>query len=86
MITKAPEVHAFQSGEAGLFANAYLVETANHLVAVDSTLLESTSKALRQKVVELGKPLHAVLPRRRSNGPAYSAPIGPGREHFPRWS
>jgi glyoxylase-like metal-dependent hydrolase (beta-lactamase superfamily II) len=61
MITKAPEVHAFQSGEAGLFANAYLVETANHLVAVDSTLLESTSKALRQKVVELGKPLHAVL-------------------------
>jgi glyoxylase-like metal-dependent hydrolase (beta-lactamase superfamily II) len=61
MTTKAPEVHVFQSGEAGLFANAYLVETANHLVAVDSTLLESTSKALRQKVVELGKPLHAVL-------------------------
>ena len=34
MITKAPEVHAFQSGKAGLFANASLVEMANqHLRA-----------------------------------------------------
>jgi glyoxylase-like metal-dependent hydrolase (beta-lactamase superfamily II) len=61
MTSKVPEVHVFQSGEAGIFANAYLVETSDHLVAVDSTLLESTSKAFRQKAVELGKPLHAVL-------------------------
>jgi len=55
------KVHVFQSGEAGIFANAYLVETSAHLVAVDSTLLESTSKALHQQAVKLGKPLKAVL-------------------------
>src|SRR5215813_14590163 len=55
------KVHVFQSGEAGIFANAYLVETSAHLVAVDSTLLESTSKALRLQAVKLGKPLRAVL-------------------------
>jgi|SRR5215813_9049069 len=55
------KVHVFQSGEAGIFANAYLVETSAHLVAVDSTLLESTSKALRLQAVKLGKPLKAVL-------------------------
>jgi glyoxylase-like metal-dependent hydrolase (beta-lactamase superfamily II) len=55
------KVHVFQSGEEGIFANAYLVETSAHLVAVDSTLLESTSKALYQKTVELGKPLKAIL-------------------------
>jgi glyoxylase-like metal-dependent hydrolase (beta-lactamase superfamily II) len=54
-------VHVFSSGENGIFANAYLVETEHSVVAIDATLLESTSKALREKLVALGKPLKAVL-------------------------
>ena len=54
-------VHVYQSPEAGIFANAYLVETANHVVVVDSTLLESTSKQLRQQLEQLHKPLAAIL-------------------------
>lgn len=54
-------VHVFSSGENGIFANAYLIETANSVVAIDATLLDSTSKALREKTVALGKPLRAVL-------------------------
>jgi glyoxylase-like metal-dependent hydrolase (beta-lactamase superfamily II) len=54
-------VHVFSSGENGIFANAYLVETEHSVVAIDATLLESTSKALRAKLVSLGKPLKAVL-------------------------
>src|SRR5687767_9381351 len=55
------KVHVFQSGEEGIFANAYLTETSAHLIAVDATLLESTSRALYQKALELGKPIRAVL-------------------------
>jgi len=55
------KVHVYQSPEAGIFANAYLVETANHLVVVDSTLLESTSKQLRQQLEQMHKPLAAIL-------------------------
>ena len=54
-------VHVFASGENGIFANAYFVETAEHVVAIDSTLLESTSRALHEQIVALGKPLQAVL-------------------------
>ena len=54
-------VHVFASGENGIFANAYFVETAKHVVAIDSTLLESTSRALHEQIVALGKPLQAVL-------------------------
>ncbi len=54
-------VHVFASSENGIFANAYLVETAHCVVAVDSTLLVSTSLALHEKLVSLGKPLRAIL-------------------------
>src|SRR5437764_1228416 len=54
-------VHVFASGENGIFANAYFIETAGHVVAIDSTLLESTSRALHEKIVAIGKPLQAVL-------------------------
>lgn len=55
------KVHVFSSAENGIFANAYLVETPHGVVAIDATLLDSTSKALREKLVALGKPLKAVL-------------------------
>jgi len=57
----AVQIHAHVSGEQGLFANAYLIETATGVVAVDATLTRSESRALRARVEALGKPLHAVL-------------------------
>ncbi len=41
--------------------NAYLVETPSGVVAIDSMLTVSASRALRERVDALGKPLHAVL-------------------------
>jgi glyoxylase-like metal-dependent hydrolase (beta-lactamase superfamily II) len=54
-------VQPHASGEGGILANAYLVETANGVVAVDATLTRSESRSLRAEVVALGKPLLAVL-------------------------
>jgi glyoxylase-like metal-dependent hydrolase (beta-lactamase superfamily II) len=56
-----PRVTIFASPEAGIFSNAYLVQTAHHVVAIDATLLESTSNAFRTSLEELHKPLAAVL-------------------------
>src|SRR5438270_11559918 len=54
-----PLVHRFQ---ASLFpVNAYIVETADALVVVDSTLGVSDGRALRARVDALGKPLAAVV-------------------------
>jgi glyoxylase-like metal-dependent hydrolase (beta-lactamase superfamily II) len=41
--------------------NAFVVEDADGLVAIDATLTESASKALRARIDELAKPLRAVL-------------------------
>ena len=57
----SPTIHRHTSGEGGIFANAYLVETANGIVAVDALLTRSESRALRAEVAALGKPLLAVL-------------------------
>lgn len=54
-------VHQYSAGPAGLLVNAYLVETRNGVVAIDSTLTVSDSTALRQQLDAIGKPLLAVL-------------------------
>lgn len=61
--TLSPAVtsHTHACGEEGIFVNAYLVETASAVVAVDATLTMSTSRAFRQRLDNLGKPLAAVL-------------------------
>jgi glyoxylase-like metal-dependent hydrolase (beta-lactamase superfamily II) len=56
-----PQVHVYQSGERGIFANAYLVETEKGVIAIDATLSNSDSKALRALLDGLHKPLLAVL-------------------------
>ena len=56
-----PKIHIHASGEEGLAANAYLVETENGTVAVDATLTVSEARALRTELEALGKPLLAVL-------------------------
>lgn len=61
VLSKNLTVHRHASGEGGIFVNAYLVETPNGVVAVDSTLSESESRAFRGELEALGKPLLAVL-------------------------
>lgn len=57
----APVVHVHSAGAEGIFANAYLVETEQSVVAVDALLTVPDAMALRARVDELGKPLRAVL-------------------------
>jgi glyoxylase-like metal-dependent hydrolase (beta-lactamase superfamily II) len=58
---EAPTIHQHTSSPAGGMVNAYLVEGAGGVVAVDSMLTVSDSRALRGRLEELGKPLLAVL-------------------------
>jgi glyoxylase-like metal-dependent hydrolase (beta-lactamase superfamily II)/quinol monooxygenase YgiN len=60
-LAKGVMIHTHACDEGGIFANAYLVETARGIVAVDATLSETESKALRKEVEAIGKPLLAVL-------------------------
>jgi glyoxylase-like metal-dependent hydrolase (beta-lactamase superfamily II) len=60
-MTEQPVVHRSPVEQAGAFVNAYLVETARGVVAVDSLLTVSDSRAMREALQRLGKPLHAVL-------------------------
>lgn len=56
-----PKVHTHMSGEAGIFVNGYLIETANGVVAIDSALTVSESKALKARLDAINKPLLGVL-------------------------
>ena len=49
------QVHTHASGEQGIYVNAYLVETANGVVAVDAALTVSESRTLRAKLDALGE-------------------------------
>lgn len=40
------QIHTHASGEQGLFANAYLVETTRGVVVIDATLTHTESRAL----------------------------------------
>jgi glyoxylase-like metal-dependent hydrolase (beta-lactamase superfamily II) len=56
-----PTIHRYPLEHEGAFVNAYLVETDSTVVAIDSLLTVSESRALRAGLEELGKPLGAVL-------------------------
>ena len=56
-----PVVHTLPVEQAEAFVNAYLVETEAGVVAVDAMLTVSESRAMREALERLGKPLHAVL-------------------------
>jgi glyoxylase-like metal-dependent hydrolase (beta-lactamase superfamily II) len=60
-MNEQPVVHRFPVQQEGAFVNAYLVETAAGVVAVDSLLTVSDSTAMRAALARIGKPLHAVL-------------------------
>jgi glyoxylase-like metal-dependent hydrolase (beta-lactamase superfamily II)/quinol monooxygenase YgiN len=56
-----PKIHTYSAAAGGAFSNAYLVETAKGVVAVDATLTVSDATALRKKLSALKKPLRAIL-------------------------
>ncbi len=56
-----PKIHSHMSGEKGIFANAYLIETANGVVVIDSALTVSESNSLKAQLDSFNKPLLAVL-------------------------
>jgi glyoxylase-like metal-dependent hydrolase (beta-lactamase superfamily II) len=56
-----PLIHRVTSSPQGALVNAYLVETDDGVVAVDSLLTITDSRDLRRRLEALGKPLQAVL-------------------------
>jgi glyoxylase-like metal-dependent hydrolase (beta-lactamase superfamily II) len=60
-MTAQQTIHRFPVEREGAFVNAYLVETDSGVVAVDSLLTVSESRAMRAALEALAKPLLAVL-------------------------
>ena len=56
-----PMIHRYPRQHEGAFVNPYLVETDSSVVAIDSLLTVSESRAMRAGVEALDKPLRAVL-------------------------
>lgn len=61
MMGSFPRIYTHMSGEKGIFVNGYLVETANGVVVIDSALTVTESKALKEELDSINKPLLAVL-------------------------
>jgi glyoxylase-like metal-dependent hydrolase (beta-lactamase superfamily II) len=57
----APRIEQVASPAEGIFANAYLIETASGVVLIDTALRVSDATALRARLDALGKPLLGVL-------------------------
>jgi glyoxylase-like metal-dependent hydrolase (beta-lactamase superfamily II) len=57
----APKVHVHTAGEAGFYANAYLVEGPHAVVAIDAPFTQSEARAFKRELDAIGKPLVAVL-------------------------
>lgn len=55
------KIHTYTSDEPMLKVNAYIVETENQLVVVDTTLTMSDSKALKMKAGNLNKPIAGII-------------------------
>jgi glyoxylase-like metal-dependent hydrolase (beta-lactamase superfamily II) len=60
-MSAAPTIHRFPVKHEGAFVNAYVVETASGVVAVDGLLQVSAAKEMRAAIERLGKPLLAAL-------------------------
>src|SRR5262249_11034175 len=61
IMSAVPTIHRFPVEHEGAFVNAYLVETASGVVAVDGLLQVSAAKEMRAGLDALGKPLLAAL-------------------------
>jgi glyoxylase-like metal-dependent hydrolase (beta-lactamase superfamily II) len=56
-----PIVHAYRSGAAGIYSNAYIIELQQGLVVVDATLTVSSAREVRGIIDDLSKPIYAIL-------------------------
>jgi len=56
-----PSIHRITSAVAGTPVNAYVVEGERDVVVVDGTLTVSGGRAVRQRVIDTGKRLSAVV-------------------------
>ncbi len=56
-----PIVHTYSSSPEGFIVNSFLIETDNGVVVVDTQFLVTPAKVLRQKVIDIGKPLVGVI-------------------------
>jgi len=54
-------IHMLTSGEHTFFTNAYIIETQKSLVVVDTMMINSDAKLLRQHIDNINKPLIAVI-------------------------
>lgn len=54
-------LHTYTAGPGGIFANAYILETAHNTVVVDATLTVSDARQVRARVDAIGKPLAAIF-------------------------
>jgi len=60
-VSVVPTIHRFPEEHDGAFVNAYLVETASGVLAVDGLLTVTAAKEMRAAIDRLGKPLLAAL-------------------------
>jgi glyoxylase-like metal-dependent hydrolase (beta-lactamase superfamily II) len=60
-VSSHPIIHRHAAGSDGALVNAYLVEGPTGVVAIDSMLTVSDSRALREALEQLNKPLRAAL-------------------------
>ena len=54
-------IHMLTSNERSFFTNAYIIETKNALVAVDTMMINADAILLRQHIDSINKPLIAVI-------------------------
>ncbi|MEH6443700.1 MAG: MBL fold metallo-hydrolase [Oceanospirillaceae bacterium] len=54
-------VHMLTSSEHTFFTNAYIIETKNALVVVDTMMINSDAALLRQHANDIGKPIICVI-------------------------
>jgi len=60
-VADQPRIHRFPADHEHAFVNAYLIESAGGLVAVDGLLTVSGGREMRRAAEEIGRPLLAVL-------------------------
>lgn len=60
-VSEPARIHTHASAEAGILANAHIVETRRGVMVVDATLTVSEARRLRSRVDALRKPLLAVF-------------------------
>ena len=60
-MSAVPTIHRFPAEHEGAVVNAYLVETASGVVAVDGLLQVSAAKEMRAGIDRFGKPLLAAV-------------------------